>query len=51
MVDKPFPTLALYFFTRNRRYLNFAWRVFNFAFISLLVFLALYALERLLWVI
>jgi hypothetical protein len=37
---------ALYLFTRNRRYLTFAWRVFQFAFVFLLVFLALYVLER-----
>ena len=40
-------SLALYLFTRNRRYLTFAWRVFQFAFVFLLVFLALYVLERL----
>jgi hypothetical protein len=40
-------SIALYLFTRNRRYLTFAWRVFQFAFIFLLVFLALYVLERL----
>jgi hypothetical protein len=39
--------LALYLFTRNRRYLTFAWRVVQFGFIFLLVFLTLYALERL----
>ncbi len=39
--------LALYLFTRNRRFLTFAWRVFQFAFVFLLVFLALYVLERL----
>lgn len=39
--------LALYLFTRNRRYLTFAWRVCQFGFVFLLVFLALYALERL----
>jgi hypothetical protein len=39
--------LALYLFTRDRRYLTFAWRVFQFAFIFLLVFMALYVLERL----
>jgi hypothetical protein len=43
--------LALYFFTRNRRYLTFAWRVFQFAFVFLLVFLVLYALERLVMII
>jgi hypothetical protein len=40
-------SLAFYVFTRNRRYLTFAWRVFQFAFVFLLVFMALYVLERL----
>jgi hypothetical protein len=40
-------SLALYFFTRNRRYLTFAWRAFQFAFVFLVVFLTLYLLERL----
>jgi hypothetical protein len=40
-------SLVLYLFTRNRRYLTFAWRVFQFAFVFLLVFMALYVLERL----
>jgi hypothetical protein len=44
-------SFALYLFTRNRRYLTFAWRVFQFAFVFLLVFLALYVLERLVLVI
>ena len=44
-------SLALYLFTRNRRYLTFAWRVFQFAFVFLLVFMALYVLERLVLVI
>jgi hypothetical protein len=39
-------SLALYLFTRNRRYLTFAWRVFQFGLIFLLVFVTLYALER-----
>ena len=43
--------IVLYLFTRNRRYLTFAWRVFQFAFVFLLVFLALYLLERLVLVI
>ena len=43
--------LALYLFTRNRRYLTFAWRAFQFGFIFLLVFVTLYALERLVLVI
>ena len=44
-------SFALYLFTRNRRFLNFAWRTFQFAFIFLLVFMALYVLERLVLVI
>lgn len=44
-------SLAFYLFTRNRRYLTFAWRVFQFAFIFLLVFMTLYVLERLVLVI
>lgn len=44
-------SIALYLFTRSRRYLTFAWRVFQFAFVFLLVFLALYALERLVLVV
>lgn len=44
-------SLALYLFTRNRRFLVFAWRVFQFAFIFLLVFMALFVLERLVLVI
>jgi hypothetical protein len=44
-------SFALYLFTRNRRYLTFAWRVFQFGFVFLLVFLALYLLERLVLVI
>jgi hypothetical protein len=43
--------IALYLFTRNRRYLTLAWRIFQFAFVFLLVFLALYLLERLVLVI
>jgi hypothetical protein len=44
-------SLALYVFTRNRRYLTFAWRVFQFAFVFLLVFMSLYLLERLVLVV
>lgn len=44
-------SLAFYLFTRNRRYLTFAWRVFQFAFVFLLVFMALYVLERLVLVV
>ena len=44
-------SLALYLFTRNRRYLTFAWRVFQFGVVFLLVFVTLYALERLVLII
>ena len=39
--------LALYLFTRNRRFLTIAWRIFQFAVILLLVFMGLFVLERL----
>jgi hypothetical protein len=44
-------SLALYLFTRNRRFLTLAWRVFQFAVVFLLVFMALYVIERLVLVI
>lgn len=44
-------SIALYIFTRNRRYLTIAWRVFQFAFVFVLIFLALYLLERLVLVV
>jgi len=44
-------SIALYIFTRNRRYLTIARRVFQFAFVFLLIFLALYVLERLVLVV
>lgn len=44
-------SLALYLFTRNRRFLTFAWRVVQFGLIFLLVFVTLYALERIILVI
>jgi hypothetical protein len=43
--------LTLYLITRNRRYLTLAWRVVQFGFIFLLVFVTLYALERMILVI
>lgn len=39
--------VALYVVTGNRRYLSFAWRVFQFAMVFLMVLMALYVLERL----
>ena len=44
-------SIALYLFTRNRKFLTIAWRVFQFAFIFLLIFMALFVLERLVLVI
>ncbi len=44
-------SLVLYLFTRNRRYVTFAWRVLQFAFVFLIAFLALYVLERVVLVI
>lgn len=43
--------VALYLFTRDRRYLTFAWRVVQFGLIFLLVFVTLYALERVILVV
>lgn len=43
--------MVLYLFTRNRRYLTFAWRVFQFAVVFLMVLMALYVLERLVLVV
>jgi hypothetical protein len=39
---------VLYLFTRNRRYLTFAWRVFQFGLVFAMVVMALYVVERLL---
>jgi hypothetical protein len=39
--------LIMYLFTRNRRYLHFVWRVIQLAIVFLMVFMALYILERL----
>ena len=43
--------VTLYLFTRNRRFLTFAWRVIQFGLIFLLVFVTLYALERLILIV
>jgi len=40
-----------YLVTRNRRYLVFAWRTLQFAVVFLLVFMALYVVERLILII
>jgi hypothetical protein len=39
--------LVMYLFTRNRRYLHIAWRVIQLGIVFLMVFMALYVLERL----
>jgi len=39
-------TGGMYLFTRNRRYLNLAWKIVRFAVFALLIFAALYVLER-----
>lgn len=44
-------SIALYLFTRNRRFLTIARRIFQFAVIFLLIFMAFYVLERLVLVI
>ena len=44
-------SLVFYLFTRDRRFLVFAWRVFQFAVAFLLAFMVLYVLERLVLVI
>jgi hypothetical protein len=42
--------LVLYLFTRNRRYLRFAWRVLQFAVLLAVVVMVFYLIERLLLV-
>jgi len=37
---------GMYVFTRNRRYLKFAWQTLRFAILLLLVFAVLFVLER-----
>lgn len=39
-------SIACYLFTENRRYLEFAWRLFRYALIVALLFFALLILER-----
>jgi len=39
-------TGGMYVFTRNRRYLNLAWQIVRFVVFVLLVFAALFVLER-----
>lgn len=44
-------SLVMYLFTPNQRYLRFAWRVFQFAVVFLVVFMVLYVVERLVLVV
>lgn len=44
-------TLLLYLFTRNRRYLTLAWRVFQFALVFAVVVMLFHVVERLLLVL
>jgi hypothetical protein len=37
---------GMYIFTRNRRYLEFAWQILRFAVLLLLIFALLFVLER-----
>jgi hypothetical protein len=37
---------GMYLFTRNRRYIGLAWEIVRFTFFMLLIFAALYLLER-----
>jgi len=37
---------GMYVFTRNRRYLNFAWQIVRFMVFAVLIFAALFVLER-----
>ncbi len=44
-------SLAMYLGTRNRRYLDFAWRVFQLAVVVVMVFMVFYVVERLILVV
>jgi hypothetical protein len=44
-------SLAIGLFTKNRRYLNFAWQLFKFFAVFAVVIMALFVLERLILVI
>ena len=43
--------LVLYLFTRNRRFLTAAWRLFQFGVVMTIIFMALFLLERLIMLI
>ena len=44
-------SLVIWLFTKNPRYLNFAWQLFKFFAVFALVIMALFVLERLILVI
>lgn len=44
-------SLAFYAFTRNRRYLNLAWRIFQYGVVFAVVFMVFFVLERLILVL
>jgi len=44
-------SLAMYLGTRNRRYIDFAWRVFQLAVVFAVVFMVLFVVERLVLVV
>ena len=44
-------SLVIWLFTKNPRYLNFAWQLFKFFAVFALVVMALFVLERLILVI
>ena len=44
-------SIALYLFNRDRRFLTYAWRIFQFACVFLIAFMALFVLERLVLVV
>lgn len=43
--------LALFLFTRDRKYLKWGWKVFQFGVVFALVFATLYVLERIILII
>jgi hypothetical protein len=43
--------LVLYLFTRNRRFLSIAWRLFQFGVVIAIIFMALFVVERLIMLV
>ena len=43
--------LVLYLFTRNRRFLSIAWRLFQFGVVIAIMFMALFVVERLIMLV